>query len=158
MKLHIFIGISGSGKSTQAKKILEQDPTTIRINRDDIRSCIAGGLKGYYLSPHIYAREGIVNSAVCGILHKCFNESLPIIIDNTNLTAEYIKFFLKRKPGNYEVVFHIFESTIETSEQRVLTRDGKVDISYISKQYGQMTKLLNSFDFEKHGKVIKYEV
>lgn len=35
--LFIMMGVPGSGKTTLAKKLVEDKPNTIRVSRDDIR-------------------------------------------------------------------------------------------------------------------------
>ena len=154
MILHIFIGISGSGKSTVAKSMI--DDKTIRINRDDLRTSIAGSLVDYYKSEAFNTREVLVSSVVDCILDYSYSRNLNVIIDNTNLKASYLNKFIRGKPKDYEVVFHIFHTKLEEAKVRVSFRDNWVNTNYIEKQHEDFQHLLKTFSFEH--KVINYEL
>ena len=44
-KIIFLVGMSGAGKSTYATKYINDNPDTIRVNRDDLRKTFVGTLE-----------------------------------------------------------------------------------------------------------------
>jgi tRNA uridine 5-carbamoylmethylation protein Kti12 len=78
--LTLLSGISASGKSTLAQKLLVGSRNTIRVNKDALRSMMYMGVKGPN-EKFIRAVEFIVAGAAA-VTGK------NIIVDDTNLTAD----------------------------------------------------------------------
>lgn len=80
-RLIVLVGIPGSGKSTYAKKLLEQNPDAIYLASDLIRK-------------ELYGSEAIVGdkNKVFRILHlrtkEALNQNKTVIFDATNLTRK----------------------------------------------------------------------
>lgn len=87
-KLIIFVGIPGSGKSTLAKKLAEETPGAILLNRDDMRTELAGE-KYHNGNP-----QGKIEAAVTAILKNKLTKQLRdggvAIDDNTNTNARFL--------------------------------------------------------------------
>lgn len=82
-KVIICRGIQGSGKSSWARKWVEEDPKTrIRYNNDDIRNML-----GPYLVPE---RESLVSEIKASILREAMLSGYNIVIDNMNLNPKEI--------------------------------------------------------------------
>lgn len=163
----ILVGISGSGKSTYAKEALRKNPNLIRINRDDLRTCIRGTLNGYYTKP-IGKYEELINDMNAHIVLHSMNKGLNILVDNTNLKMSYIKPYLNIP--NYTVKIVLFETPINDCKNRVYIRDFNgiedwflieeneyldyPEVAYIDKQYKQLQNIkkelqaLNNIDLE----------
>ena len=82
-KVIICRGIQGSGKSSWARKWVEEDPKTrIRYNNDDIRNML-----GSYWVPE---RESLVSEIKASILREAMLSGYNIVIDNMNLNPKEI--------------------------------------------------------------------
>lgn len=82
-KVIICRGIQGSGKSSWARKWVEEDPKTrIRYNNDDIRNML-----GPYWIPE---RESLVSEIKASILREAMLSGYNIVIDNMNLNPKEI--------------------------------------------------------------------
>lgn len=79
-------GIQGSGKSTWARKWVEEDSEhRIRINNDDIRNML-----GKYWVP---SRETLVSNTKRDIALSALYAGYEIVIDNMNLNPKEVKFW-----------------------------------------------------------------
>lgn len=77
-KIILTRGIQGSGKSTWAKKWVEEDPThRVRWNNDDFRRML-----GLYWVPE---RENLVSMLRQGFISNAMLFGYDIVIDNMNL-------------------------------------------------------------------------
>lgn len=140
----ILVGISGSGKSTMAKKMLENS-NLVRVNRDDLRRTLFGveqSDQSYYNRKDFKNCEKIVSElseqAIYDILHK----NMDVVIDNTNLQKKYITEIIRKfnHLSSIEIIF--VDTSLSTAKLRVLNRNGRdTDISYIDRQYNDYLKL-----------------
>lgn len=123
-KILILIGISGSGKSTFAKKLCQVDNSYLRINRDDIRKTLVGDLKGYYERRDLNFIEKEISYFEEAMLSSILKLSKNAVIDNTNLSLKYInrwKEFVKDLEVGIEYKF--FDIDLNIAKRRVLLRD-----------------------------------
>lgn len=82
-KIIILRGLQGSGKSTWAKKWVNENPEhRLRFNRDDIRNML-----GKYWAP---SRESLIDSMYWNLLEQATSSGYDIVIDNMNLNEKYI--------------------------------------------------------------------
>lgn len=83
-KIILTRGIQGSGKSTWARKWIEEDPINrVRINNDDIRNML-----GKYW---VTEREPLVSEIKQNIVTNAMQRGYDIVIDNMNLNPKEIK-------------------------------------------------------------------
>lgn len=117
-----MVGISGSGKSTWAKKFMEHNHNYVAINRDGLRLGLVKNLQGYYGRPDLPALEGMVNTLVDATLNTAKVRGYNVLVDNTNLTEKYLNQFI-----NYAGVdsweWKLFNIAPEVAKIRVLQRD-----------------------------------
>lgn len=84
-KIILTRGIQGSGKSTWARKWVEENPThRVRWNNDDFRRML-----GPYWIPE---RENLVSMGLSDFLNKAMLLGYDIVIDNMNLSPKHWKF------------------------------------------------------------------
>lgn len=145
-KLTILIGISGSGKSTYARKI--RTPDTFIINRDSLRESLTGQeAHEYNILP-----EPVIEGAVTDLSHQILANAMvvgaDIIVDNTNLRKTYIREFEKMWNGG-EIDHVLIDCPPEIAKQRVERRDGYVNTNYIDRQYQQLIELRKQITFDK---------
>ena len=82
-KFIICRGIQGSGKSTYAKKWVEESPETrVRYNNDDLRR-----MMGPYWIP---SREKLVKDIKMYFLERAMDRGYDIICDNMNLNSKEV--------------------------------------------------------------------
>jgi predicted kinase len=118
-KVIIVVGISGSGKSTWAKQFCIENPTWLRINRDDIRkSMLSVTLQEYNNWPVDEFRkiESLVTKQHNSLLINALSDGWNVIIDNTHLKASYIneyKKLLSEAFESFEISFKVFENSLE---------------------------------------------
>ena len=85
-KLILCRGIQGSGKTTEAKKWVAEDPEhRIRINNDDIRNML-----GVYW---VTSREDLVSNTKKNIALDAMQKGYNIVVDNMNLNPKEVKFW-----------------------------------------------------------------
>jgi len=95
-KLILTRGIQGSGKSTWARKWVEEDPEhRIRINNDDMRNML-----GKYWVP---SREELITHSKNLLAIHAMMSGYDIVIDNMNLNPKEVKFWEDIVKQNNEV-------------------------------------------------------
>ena len=135
MILFVMIGISGSGKSTIAQKLLQSlisnDNGTVLISSDNIREELCG-----------YASDQSKNSQVFELAHKRIEESLSrninVIWDATNLAPEDRKEVIRiGRNHNAQLVAIQVVTPISIAIDRNNNRDRRVPVRVIWKQQGR---------------------
>lgn len=85
-KIILIRGISGSGKTTKARSIVNADPEHfIRFNNDDIRNML-----GKYW---VTSREPVVTKLKESFLLEAMDRQYNIVVDNLNLNPKEVKFY-----------------------------------------------------------------
>lgn len=104
-QLIICRGIPASGKSTGAKSWVNENPKKrVRINMDDIRNML-----GKYWVPE---REPLVSKILANSFLDAINLGYDIVLDNTNLNPDAIKYYIEiAKENKYVVKYWDFFNT-----------------------------------------------
>jgi predicted kinase len=84
----VMVGISGSGKSTYARKVVETEQKYVRMNRDSLRQMM---LCGRSWEPKI---EKVVMAVAKETVRAAINKGFNVIIDDTNTTIKQRKVWL----------------------------------------------------------------
>lgn len=83
-KIIVLRGLQGSGKSTWAKKWVNEEPEhRVRFNRDDVRNML-----GRYWVP---SRENLIDSMYWNMIEQATATGYDIVIDNMNLNEKYVE-------------------------------------------------------------------
>ncbi len=153
--LLILIGISGSGKSTFARQFVQENPTYLRLNRDDFRRCLVPVPLGDYWkweekrkSPIERLVSELEKSALLSALESGWN----VVMDNTHLRQRYINELLKlidkqamtKRP--IEVTFRVVDVPLETAITRDRIRADVVGEPVIREQHSRLMMLKKQFD------------
>lgn len=114
----------------------------LRINRDDIRCLLYGynddTISEYYGREDLHKLEKQVTKYEDTLIHEGLAEGKTIIIDNTNLSKEYIERF---KFWNVPMEVRFFDITLKEALTRNMSRTRKVDEHIIQNQYGKYVSL-----------------
>ncbi len=133
----ILIGISGSGKTTFAEKLLKQNDKLIRFNRDDFRTQFFGNIHTYFERKDLHVWEQLISNLEYFSFNQAVKNDYKIIFDNTNLKVSYINRWLDLLNDNdIPFVFKFFDCDVATAVERVSKRDNTIiDVKYIKRQY-----------------------
>lgn len=118
-KLILLVGIPGSGKTTYAKKYMEQEANTIHLSSDLIRA-------------ELYGDESIQGdpAEVFSLMQKraveALNEGCNVIYDATNITRKDRASIIGVCPKFVNIQCHIIWAPIEVCIQRDATRNRTV--------------------------------
>lgn len=121
--LVLFIGISGSGKSREAKK----HPNFVEINRDEIRfNLFCGGEENWEKYKFTKTNEAIVTKKCIELWKSAVIARKNVIISNTNLNEKYNNEWKTRAAeANYNLEKCLFPITLEEAFKIDLRRGGK---------------------------------
>jgi predicted kinase len=124
-KLIVLRGLPGSGKSTKAKEIVQQDHNAVRVNKDALRDML------FFISKSDHSewsnkRENIVKKAQLELVRTLLAKHKTVIIDDTNLNQNTVRRWEDvALQGNHK--FQII--TIDTDVEECIKRDALRDIT-----------------------------
>lgn len=150
-KLVVMIGISGSGKSTAAKKYIGTFGGII-VSRDKIRELLFGyteeTVKHYYNRGDVKKYE----EEVTRVEHLLIKDGLKhgdVVVDATHLKLQYIN-KLKKKFHYVNHVYHYCDTPLDLAISRDLGRKRIVGESIIRRQYEDLQNLKRNFNFSPY--------
>jgi predicted kinase len=148
--IQILIGISGSGKSTYARQFVQENPTYLRLNRDDLRrSLVSVPLNDYWRWDS--KRKDRIERAVSVLEKTALTAALDggwnIILDNTHLRRKYITDILKQVENrSVTVTFRCFDVPLDEAIRRDAARPDVVGEAVIQEQYARYMNLKKIVD------------
>lgn len=126
-------GLPGSGKSTWAKKFVEENPKYVRVNRDDLRN-----MRGRYWYP---SQEGLITTWERNCIKSALEAGYNVIVDSTNLNPKSLNnliYFLDRIDIEMNVEYKSFiDVPLKTCIENDLKRPNSVGASVIRRMYFQ---------------------
>lgn len=158
-----MVGPSGSGKSTKAKLIQDcleaEGNDVIIVGRDKLREMCYGfdekTIHFHYTHEKVNIREYVISEIQSTVIKQALREGKIVIIDNTHLKVKYLKALNSfGVPVEYEVMTTSFERCVERDQQRTRT----VGKEFIKKQFEQMEKLRQTFNFSSHPGILVEKV
>lgn len=164
-KLILTRGIQGSGKSTWARKWVEEDPEhRIRINNDDIRNML-----GVYW---VTSREGLVSDIKKRTAQYAMYRNYDIVVDNMNLNPKEVKFWedlvwahnetvgnnseLKDKYDSYEIEFKDFFIPLEECIRRDAMRSNPIGEKTIRETWRRYKHFIQTSEVERYVNNLKH--
>ena len=132
----LLIGISGSGKSTYAKK---SHLRTVVVSRDQIREAFR--TPRYYESPLLAEYEAFVTETEHAQIAAAHAARFHVIVDDTNLTPRIIKGFMQRHTSaRFE--YHLFDVPLSVAMERVAQRVNPIPLHRLHAQHAKLLALL----------------
>lgn len=135
-KIIVLSGLPASGKTTWAKKWVEEEPTKrIRVCRDDIRHML-----GKYWVPE---REDIVTEIEQDAVYRGLEQDYDVVVDATNFRKNFWKLFLDSlsKTHYCQLEYKFFDTPLEECIERDSKREvGKVGKEVIMNMYNKYLK------------------
>lgn len=149
-KIILTRGIQGSGKSTWAKKWVEEDPEhRVRWNNDDFRRML-----GPYWVPK---RENLVSVGMSDFIYNSMVLGYDIVIDNMNLNPKHWDSirdllnnlkndaFIKVSKRFYTLEFKdFFDVSLEECIERDSKRENPIGEKVITETYNRYKELIES--------------
>lgn len=138
-KIILTRGIPGSGKSTWAKKWVEEDPThRVRWNNDDFRRML-----GLYWVPE---RENLVSIVMSDFIYYAMTLGYDIVIDNMNLNKKYWDFIqdqINSLNKRYTLEFKdFFDVSLEECIERDSKREHSIGEKVITETYNKYKDII----------------
>ena len=124
--LILLVGIPGSGKTTYAKKYIEENPNTVHLSSDNIRAELWGN----------EATQGD-NNEVFSLMQSraidSLNNGQSVVYDATNITRKDRSYIISLCPKFAKIECHIIWASIETCIERDAARERTVGKEVIDK-------------------------
>lgn len=138
-KIILTRGIQGSGKSTWAKKWVEENPThRVRWNNDDFRRML-----GLYWVPE---RETLVSIVMSDFIYYAMTIGYDIVIDNMNLNKKYWDFIqdqINSLNKRYTLEFKdFFDVSLEECIERDSKREHPIGEKVITETYNKYKDII----------------
>ena len=151
----ILTGLSGSGKSTFARRFCTENLNWLRVNRDDLRrSLLPVSLAEYWTTWSDSDKnriEQLVNELQKTAILEGLTRGWHILIDNTNLKLSYLNEFRKLLAAHFnevEIQYKLIDVSVGECIQRDKYRDDSVGATVIRKQAEQLVVLKKNFKFQ----------
>ena len=125
-KLILLVGICGSGKTTYAKKYIEEHPNTAHLSSDQIR-------KELYGDESIQEAHNVVFSKMQNRAINALNFGQDVIYDATNITRKDRAYIISQCPKFVKIEAHVVWAPIETCIERDAARKRTVGKDVIDK-------------------------
>jgi len=149
-EIRMMCGISGSGKSTYVRQLVEENPNWRVVSRDKLRELLFGytedTVNEYYNSPHIKTNEQLISTIRDETIHRLLFLGFNVILDDTNLNKFYLKQFIETSTFHANISFQIIECDVNLAIQRDANRTRKVGETVIRRQFEEFKKLKNSLN------------
>lgn len=127
-------GLPASGKSTHAKELVSKDHNWVRVNKDDLRTMMNGGVFSRKLEEQIVIteREFAENAIKLG---------KNVVIDDTNFNLAHERYF-RQLARYYKAEFEVkfFDTPLEECIKRDIKRPNGVGEAVIRRMYDQYLK------------------
>ena len=133
-KLLLLRGLPASGKSTYAKELVSKDHNWVRVNKDDLRAMMNGGVFSGKLEKQIVRTER-------KLAENALKIGKSVVIDDTNFNPDHEEYFrqlAKMYMEEFEIKF--FDTPLEVCIERDNKRPNGVGEAVIRKMYNQYLK------------------
>ncbi|MBO0930135.1 phosphatase domain-containing protein [Fibrella aquatilis] len=156
--LLLLIGISGAGKSTFARQFVRDNPSYLRLNRDDLRRSLIPVSLGEYWTWDDKPKnriERLVTALLDAALKAALDGGWNVVLDNTHLRQKSINEVLKLAEAQatakrpVDVSFQVFDVPLTTAIERDRQRPDVVGETVIREQHSRLQLLRKNMDFSQ---------
>jgi len=142
LEIILYVGPPATGKSTDAKKFIKENPNYVRVSRDDFRYMLKD--QGF-CEPKI---EWLITELVNTTILNALKNSLNVIVDNTNVKLKTINEFISLFQEYANISFKVFDIPIEICLERDKLREKSVGEDVIKRMFDDFEILKSTFDFQ----------
>ena len=136
--LIVMVGLPASGKSTQAKKILDQHKNMRSVSFDEYRFLMLNFPRtGESFDVRF---EPLVKLFVENVIEKYVECGYDILFDATNLTKERRLWITSKVPQSYFISYVYMDVSLEVALERNQKRERKVPENIIRDMYNSFEK------------------
>lgn len=147
--VRLNVGIPASGKTTESKRFISENPGWVRVSRDDFRFMLKD-------LPQLDNRsEELVNDLMINSIRTSLLAGFNVIVDNTHCRLKYINDMVKALNDLAEIQFQVFDIELEEAMKRDALRDRPVGPIVIGRMHENYLKLVESFDFQPIPKSVR---
>ncbi|MFD2937059.1 phosphatase domain-containing protein [Spirosoma flavum] len=154
-KVLILTGLSGSGKSTFARRFCTENSNWLRVNRDDLRRSLLPVSLGEYWKTWPDREKNRIETLVNELQKTAILEGIihdwHVLIDNTNLKMSYLNEFRKLLTEQFdevEIRYMLLDVPVGECIQRDKYRDDSVGEVVVRRQAEQLAILTKNFKFQ----------
>jgi len=102
----VTIGVPASGKSTWAKNFIKENPSYVKIERDDFRY----GMKDISIGDRQF--ENFISDIQYKAIHSALNNKYNVIVSDTNCNLKYLKKLLEEFKYKADVTLKYFGESL----------------------------------------------
>lgn len=140
-----YVGLPGSGKSTDATSRINADPKLVRVSRDDIRNMMHGGHRG------TRAQEELTSKVRNAMIRTALRSGNDVVVDETNMRWEHLqnlRAIALREGAHFEVV-SMLDVDIEQCIERDARRANSVGEQVIRRMWRNALKNMIDINWEQ---------
>jgi len=136
----VTVGVPASGKSTWAKNFVRENPSFVKIERDDFRY----GMKNISIGDKQF--ENFITELQYKAIHTALNNKYNVIVSDTNCNLKYLKILLEEFKYKADVILKFFSESLETCYERDANRERSVGKDVIDKMWKGYQEVYNYFE------------
>jgi len=142
----VTVGVPASGKTTWAKNFVKENPSYVKIERDDFRY----GMKDISIGDRQF--ETFITELQYKAIHTALNNKYNVVISDTNCNLKYLKILLEEFKYKADVTLKFFDTPVGTCYDRDANRERSVGHGVIDKMvkgYQDVYNFIETFHFPK---------
>lgn len=136
----VTVGVPASGKTTWAKNFVKENPSYIKIERDDFRY----GMKDISIGDKQF--ENFISDIQYKAIHYALNNKYNVIVSDTNCNLKYLKKLLEEFKYKADITLKFFNTPIGTCYDRDENRERSVGKEVIDKMCRGYQEVFNEFE------------
>lgn len=135
----VTVGVPASGKSTWAKNFVAENPSFVKIERDDFRY----GMKNISIGDKRF--ENFITELQYKAIHTALNNKYNVIVSDTNCNLKYLKILLKEFKYKADIQLKFFQTDLELCISRDSYRERSVGKNVINKMWEGCQEVVNEY-------------
>lgn len=135
----VTVGVPASGKSTWAKNFVKENPSYVKIERDDFRY----GMKDVSIGDKQF--ENFITELQYKAIHTALNNKYNVIVSDTNCNLKYLKVLLEEFKYKADITLKFFNTSLEVCISRDSYRERSVGEGIINRMWKGYQDVINEF-------------